>query len=307
MKSFSESLPRNRTLLVPYAYATTTKKDVADTTLSDLEFARKLQLEEDEQEREQQLAMERAAANMTDSGVDFKLDRNEQESKSNNDNGGILPAENGLSSWNMELIVALEVRNKYYFHLKQYTDELDGDKEEINEYDWEQYNRGANCVRAIPSEVKSTNALKGMQFMFNDAKVLFIYNICTQIMVRHEHSIPSKMIDCAKAIVTEPNQELHREEEQLHLLSMLQRGNVAGIPNLAKEARKTSEMYNENARSADLIGNARTGEGFILSSFGLGVNTIYFLKNYECLEAERGCGLFIGTCGNILCRSTAFW
>ena len=228
--------------------------------------------------------MERAAAAMEDSGVDSKVD--EEEIKANKDTGGILPPDSGLPSWNLELIVALEVRNKYYFQLKQYTDELDGDKEEINEYDWEQYNRGANCVRAIPTDVKSTSALKGMQFLFNDAKVLFIYNICTQIILRHEYSIPSNMIECAKAIVTEPNQELHREEEQLHLISILQRGDVTGIPNLAKEAKKTSEMYNENARSADQIGNARTGEGFVLSSFGLGVNTIYFLKNYALKQNE---------------------
>lgn len=285
LKSFSLSLPR-KPLLVPYAYATASNKDVADTTLSDLEFARKLQLEEDERERKRQLAMERAAAAMADSGVDFTVEVDEEESKVNKDKVGILPPESGLSSWNLELIVALEVRNKYYFQLKQYTDELDGDKEEINEYDWEQYNRGANCVRAIPSEIKTTSTLKGMQFLFNDAKVLFIYNICTQIMLRHDYSIPGKMIDCAKAIVTEPNQELHREEEQLHLISILQRGNVAGMPNLAKEAKKTSEMYNENARSADLIGNSRTGEGFVLSSFGLGVNTIYFLKNYAVKQNE---------------------
>lgn len=279
-------MPRSKALLVPYAYATANNKDVAATTLSDLEFARKLQLEEDERERGRQQAMQRAAADMADSGVDFRVEVDEEESEANKEKGGILSPESGLSSWNLELIVALEVRNKYYFQLKQYTDELNGDKEEINEYDWEQYNRGANCVRAIPSEIKSTSTLKGMQFLFNDAKVLFIYNICTQIMLRRDYSIPSKMIDCAKAIVTEPNQELHREEEQLHLISILQRGNVAGMPNLAKEAKKTNEMYNENARSANLIGNCRTGEGFVLSSFGLGVNTVYFLKNYALKQNE---------------------
>ena len=276
----SDSLQRTKAFLVPYAYAAANNEDVADTTLSDLELARRLQLEEDERERERQRALERAAATMSSGGVDVEMEIDREESKSNKGKGGILPPESGLSSWNLELIVSLEVRNKYYFLKKQYTDELDGENEEINELDWEQYNRGANCVRAIPSEVESTGTLKGMQFLFSDAKVLFIYNICTQIMLRHEYSIPRKMVDCAKAIVTEPNQELHREEEQAHLISMLQRGNVAGLPNLAKEARKTSEMYNENARSADLIGNARTGEGFVLSSFGLDLNMIYLLKNY---------------------------
>ena len=140
-------------------------------------------------------------------------------------------------------------------------------------------NRGANCVRAIPHDIKSIRLLKEMQSIFSDSAVLFVYNLCIRIMCRNEFSIPSKMIDCAKAIATEPNQELHREEEQGWLISMLQRGDGV-VPNLIKEAKTANEMYNENARSRELIGNARTGDGFVLSSYRLDGNMINVLKGF---------------------------
>lgn len=108
--------------------------------------------------------------------------------------------------WNLDLIIALEVRNKYYFTL-----DMKYDKDE----NWEIWDRGGNTIRAWEEDLYHPTQLP----LSLESEVL---REIRKIMCRKEKIIPKIMRKAAIAL--EAEEILTRPEEHARLSNLLQNG-----------------------------------------------------------------------------------
>ena len=143
-----------------------------------------------------------------------------------------------IRKWNLDLIIGMEVRSKYYLELSKTDDAVD---------DWEIWDRASNHIRFATKDVTCPDELP--RDNMDDSAV----NLCIGIMNLQQKIIPDTMHEMAQRIAMEDL--LMRDEEKEHLQKILDGSQAFLAVSAGEDVQDATnsdldELYRTTIRSA---------------------------------------------------------